>query len=126
MALAMKVKVQLVTSAETGEAVIIKVYSNKKNDVGTLVLQRTTKYADMRSFKGGAHNAVHIVAAMLADECSERFGDQEDADAVGKAAVKAFEEALARGERQGYGKKRMEVGEDTFITADVSEGENSS
>ena len=126
MAKAMQVSVQLVTSKETGEAVVIKVYSNRKNGVGKLVLQRTTRYSDMRSFKGGAPEAVHMVAAILADECHERFGDDEDPDKVGQAAVKAFKEALARAERQGFGKKRMEVGEDVYVNADVSEGKNES
>lgn len=119
----MKVKVQLI-STNGKHAVVIKVYSNRPNDLGQLCLQRTTDYSEMCMFKGGAEHAVHLVASYLADECSFRFGDDADADQVGKAAVAAFKEALVRGERNGFKNKAMEVGEDQYVRAEVSEGEH--
>lgn len=122
----MPVKVQLITSKETGEAVVVKVLSNARCEQGHHGLQRTTAYKHMRDFKGGPEQAVHFIAAILADEACERFGDDVDADQVGKAAVEAFKEALFKAERHGFGKKRMMVDEDVSVLTDYSEGTSES
>lgn len=114
--MSVKVKVKLVTPPE---AVIVKVYSAKKRGS---ILSRTTNFADMKSYSGGPRVAVAVVAGVLAKELCLRFGDNISEEIMAKAAVDAFDEALMRGERQGFNKKRMEVDEDTYITVDHSEG----
>ena len=119
---AVQVKVRLITSAQTGEQVVVKVYSAIPSPFGTNVLSRTTGFKHMKSYRGGPENAVRVVATMLGDELADRFGDTEDPDTIGKTAVKAFKEALARAERQGFNKQRVEVDEDLYVASDVAEG----
>lgn len=71
------------------------------------------RFKDAKSYSGGPKKAVADMGSMLAENMNmnPKYKDDHDPEAVAKAAIEAFEEAIVKAEMNGFG-QFVEISDD--------------
>ena len=110
-----KVEVHLFKDDHNGKTVFeemirVRLFSQKRPSV---LHHMDAKFADAKAYKGGPEKMVEDMGGALAEAMNAhpKFKDDHDPEAVARAAVEAYKDALVRAERNGFG-KFIEISDD--------------